>query len=293
MLEYIVNNETDFISFKIKLLLGQVGDDPIERAKLITDIVKSISLIPDTITRSVYVRETAAQMQVEEKILYTEIARIRKEITGESAVGQGYYHTSQQPVVPVVQPVKVLSENSCDIEEIVLIRYLLLFGSFELYEEQHDGVTRSVSVGEYIIDELAEDELEMFHPHLNAIQKEYRANYKTPGFLPAKFFIGHRDVNISQVVADIISEPYELSKIWTLKDNSMKTEEMMLSELLPKIVDNYKMRRVEMMVREADNKILELQNNGGEEILEWIRKKNNINKIRAKLNEKLGRTGVR
>lgn len=73
----------------------------------------------------------------------------------------------------------------------------------------------------------------------------------------------------------------------------MKTEEMMLSELLPKIVDNYKMRRVEMMVREADNKILELQNNGGEEILEWIRKKNNINKIRAKLNEKLGRTGVR
>lgn len=48
------------------------------------------------------------------------------------------------------------------------------------------------------------------------------------------------------------------------------------------------------MTRQADNKILELQNNGnGEEILTWIKKKNAINRIRARLNEKLGRTGVK
>ena len=61
VLEYITDHETDFIHFKTKLLLEQAGNDPIERAKLITDIVKSISLIPDNITRSVYVQETAAE----------------------------------------------------------------------------------------------------------------------------------------------------------------------------------------------------------------------------------------
>ncbi|MDE5612306.1 MAG: DNA primase, partial [Odoribacter sp.] len=54
VLEYISAHETDFIHFKTELLLEQAGNDPLERAKLITDIVKSISLIPDNITRSVY-----------------------------------------------------------------------------------------------------------------------------------------------------------------------------------------------------------------------------------------------
>ena len=65
----------------------------------------------------------------------------------------------------------------------------------------------------------------------------------------------------------------------------------MLGELLPKIVDNYKMRRIEMMCKEADLKILEFQNAGNtEEVLEWIKKKNTMVKVRARLNEKLKRT---
>lgn len=293
LLEYVSSHETDFINFKTRLLLGQAGDDPIERAKLITDIVKSISLIPDNITRSVYVRETATQMQVEEKVLYTEIAKIRKEVTGEPAPSY-YQQPKPQPVQPALTQQSLPSANNpYEVEEMVLVRCLLLFGSFELYEEQRDGFTVSVSVGEYIIEELSEDELELYNPSLREIQKEYQANYKSPGFIPAKYFIGHPNLKISTVVANVICEPYELSKIWTAKESFVRTEEMMLPELLPKIVDNYKMRRIEIMTREADNKILELQKNGDEEILNWIRKKNAINKIRAKLNEKLGRTGVR
>ena len=75
--DFIANNETDFINFKTKLLLGTAGDDPVERARLITDIVRSIAKIPDNIVRSVYVRETAHQLDVEERVLYTEIAKVR------------------------------------------------------------------------------------------------------------------------------------------------------------------------------------------------------------------------
>ena len=175
----------------------------------------------------------------------------------------------------------------------MLIRYLLLFGEMELYREEKDGESYGVSVGEYIIRELLEDELEMLNPRFQEIQKEYRENSKKPDFVPSKYFIGHPDVNVSTTVANIICEPYELSKIWTLKDVSMRTEEMMLGELLPKIVDNYKMRRVEMICREADNKILELQKSGSPEILEWIKKKTAYDKLRARLNDKLKRTGVK
>lgn len=292
LIAYIQEHETDFINFKTKLLLGQAGEDPIEKARLISDIVHSISLIPDAITRSVYVRETANMMKVEENILYNEIARIRTEKNSDTA------HKTFTVVQPVVKPEtstpqNYSNENLCEIEEMVLIRYLLLFGDIELYEEIRENVTHSVSVGEYIIRELSEDELELFHPGLRKIQNEYQSHFKTAGFIPAKFFIGHADPSVSSIAANILSEPYELSKMWKSQDTSTGSEENLLSELLPKILDNYKMRRVEILTHEADDKILELQKKGdNEEILYWIRKKNSINTIRIRLNEKLHRTGV-
>lgn len=289
VLEYITAHETDFIHFKTKLLLEQAGNDPIERAKLITDIVKSISLIPDNITRSVYVQETANRMKVEEKVLYTEIARIRKEKNGDFT--PVVRHTVPQAPQVKLTPAKTNSLTPCDIEETVLVRYLLLFGGLELYEEIRNGMAYSVCVGEYIIQELDEDELELLNPRFRIIQQEYREHFRSAGFIPAKYFAGHPDPEVCTTVADILSEPYELSKLWALKDTSMRTEEMMLGELLPKIIDNYKIRRLEMMCREADDKILELQNSGDfVQVMEWIKKKNTMVKVRARINEKLKRT---
>ena len=291
--EYISQHETDFINFKTRLLLGQAGDDPIEKARLITDIVRSISLIPDNITRSVYIRETAIQMQVEENVLYNEIARIR---TGKNAEAAHSHYTARHEIDTTSKktpPSPATKDNLCETEEMVLIRYLLLFGNQEFYEDTRNGFPYSVSVGEYIIEELAEDELELFTPSLCEIQKEYRNHYKTTGFHPAKFFTGHPNPQISSIAANILSEPYELSKMWT-GDATVFKEETVLSDILPKVIDNYKMRRLEILTREADNKILELQNSGkSNEILPWIIKKNTINRIRAKLNEKLGRTGIK
>lgn len=290
VLEYINAHETDFINFKTQLLLEQAGGDPIERAKLITDIVRSISLIPDTITRSVYVRETAGQMQVEESVLYNEISRLRRQKSGDN-VPVPYKATVQQPKVTLT-PMKLGGVSPCDTEEIVLVRYMLQFGTDVLYEEEHEDGRYVITVGEYIINELAEDELLLLNPQLQKIQQEYRKCYKTMSdFSPARYFTAHPDPEISSVVADILSEPYELSKMWVLLDTTLRSEESMLTELLPKVVDNYKMKRIEILCKEADNKILECQNAGNmDELIEWVKKKNAIIKVRARLNEKLKRT---
>lgn len=156
-------------------------------------------------------QETATQLKVEEKVLYTEIARIRKEKTGDPVPVS--FRTAPQPVPEVtISPSRSVSSNPCETEEMMLIRYLLLFGEMELYREEKDGESYGVSVGEYIIRELLEDELEMLNPRFQEIQKEYRENSKKPDFVPSKYFIGHPDVNVSTTVANIICEPYELSK---------------------------------------------------------------------------------
>lgn len=73
---YINSHEVDFIRFKTNLLLEEAGRDPIKRAGLISSIVKSISVIPDAIVRSVYIRECSQLLQMEEKILVEATAKL-------------------------------------------------------------------------------------------------------------------------------------------------------------------------------------------------------------------------
>ena len=73
--EYIKNNETDFIRFKTNLLIEQIKDDPIKKAGVINDIVKSISIIPDLIIRSVDVKETERMLEISEEILFNEVKK--------------------------------------------------------------------------------------------------------------------------------------------------------------------------------------------------------------------------
>ena len=276
---YIAANEVDFISFKTQLLMESAVNDPVERARLTNDIVHSIALIPDGVTRSLYVRETSIRMRVDEALLYGEMMRARALVAGKV----DSRNSNQAPRV---------ARGVCEEEERLVVRYLILFGNKELYVEQRDGVDQTVTVGEFIIRELSEDELEFTEPLLNLILNEFRANYGGLAFVPERFFATHVNVQISSLVASIICEPYELSRMWNTASSGTATEESLLKDLVPKAMDTYKMKRLELMTREADAKILELQAQGSEEILEWLKRKSLLDRIRLKLNAKLKRTGI-
>ena len=96
---FIDEHEQDFIRFKTNLLLDEVGNDPIKKAGLITNIVQSIALIPDNIKRSVYIQDTATLLNTREDVVIAAVNKIRirnyekkkeqreKEESREAAVG--------------------------------------------------------------------------------------------------------------------------------------------------------------------------------------------------------------
>ena len=75
--EFIRQSETDFIRFKTRLLLDDAGTDPIRRSALITDIIRTVAIIPDNIARSIYIRECSAMMEIDEQVLLNEVNKIR------------------------------------------------------------------------------------------------------------------------------------------------------------------------------------------------------------------------
>ena len=74
--EYLENNQQDFISFKVSLLLEEAKNDPIKKAGLIRDIVMSISKIPDSIKQEVYIQECSRMMEISETVLFNELAQM-------------------------------------------------------------------------------------------------------------------------------------------------------------------------------------------------------------------------
>jgi DNA primase len=72
---YITEHETDFIRFKMKILLADTVNDPIKMSSVIADVVKSISVIPSAITQSIYAKECSKQLNIREDVLLREIQK--------------------------------------------------------------------------------------------------------------------------------------------------------------------------------------------------------------------------
>lgn len=99
---YINDHEVDFIRFKTDLLMEEAGKDPIKRAALISSIVKSISVIPDAIVRSVYIRECSQMLQMEEKVLVEATAKLIEQAVEakEKEAQRKRYREQRQATVP-------------------------------------------------------------------------------------------------------------------------------------------------------------------------------------------------
>lgn len=75
VVKFIDDNETDFIHFKTHILLDEAKDDPVQRSRVIADIVRSIANISNEITRTVYIQQCAGMFRMPEDVLTREVSK--------------------------------------------------------------------------------------------------------------------------------------------------------------------------------------------------------------------------
>jgi len=289
--QYIEKNETDFIVFKTNLLLADAKNDPVKRANLIIDIVRSIAIIPDNIVRSVYVKECSSILNVDERVLYTEINKIKGRLQEEAWKNEERSNLELQAQEDsVVNQSIIRADNDCDLEERALIRLLLNFGKEELFSNKNDqGEDEIVLVGNYIVDELERDELGSINGAYQQVFDEYTKNKLNPNFEARTFFRDHTDPKIIQLAADIMSEPHQLSGMWTRKDSYIESEEMKLKEIVPKLVNEYKGKKVKLLIEEVVQEMQKVQESGDSaRLMELMKQKMVLDQIKNAISKELG-----
>ena len=270
--EYIKKNETDFIKFKTQLLMESVENDPVSKARLINEIVHSISVIPDTITRTIYIKECSRLMDVQEAVLYSEIRKIQNKQSEDHTRKelQEIQVQATKPAVPVSER-KVV--NPFETEEREILRILLKYFHQEVFEIEDETTheTHTYTVGVYVLSELQNDGLISVNERVRDILLAMEENIDNKDFDPIKYFTQHPNNEISQYASNLLAEKYIESKRWSKGGAFIETESELLHELVPILIKEYKIKNVKLMqkniwlqIDEAfkkrdDEKVAELQ----------------------------------
>ena len=198
--DYIAQNEADFIRFKSDVVLKDAKNDPVKRTAAITDVVKSIALIPDEIARMVYAKECSNLFSMDEQTILREIKKNRgkyleqwrkereqqkareqrmAEQNAENHVSASIEEDEMPPaphpedMMPAVGPALAppVSHRSSDatgsinIQEREVIKLIVNYGMCYLTDtEQVDGQVRPSTVLEHIDNEMQLDQLTFSNP---------------------------------------------------------------------------------------------------------------------------------
>jgi DNA primase len=274
-LEYIKSSEKDFISFKTEILLTEAQHDPIKRAQLITDIVRSVSVIPDGIMRSVFLNESSLLLGVEEQVLYTEVNKIRRrkqeqqwrrEQSGRQAHQDVPTTLPRQPVVPGFVE-NVFSE----VEEREIIYFLLKFGNHKLHisGEEHT----EISVAHYIIREIQNDELEFTNLVYKQIFEDVKDLIERDEEIAERYFVYHDHAGVRNLAVDIFTSRYELSKVWKRKEAYVELPGENLGFEVPKSLLSYKMMVIEKALAQLRKELEESEKEQNIEALNQVLKR--------------------
>lgn len=176
---YIASNETDFIRFKTRILLDEAADDPIRRADVINDILRSVAIIPDLVKRQVYLAECSRALGIKEEALGLQLKRIstqkaeKENLESQRREAAKSIESIGKEETSAAIPQQDKEARFLRIFELQLLRYVVKYALYEFCEvEDSQKELRPMTVLEYVVAEMRRDELEFRTPLHKSIMKQ-------------------------------------------------------------------------------------------------------------------------
>ncbi len=285
ILDFLSKNEEDFIAFKHKVLSKDIERDPIQKARMITDIVASISIIPDAIVRNVYIEESAAKLNVNAELLQQEVVKVRKKRQSDAyyqrqrekeresqgqgaAVAAGTYTSTYGTYNDLKSVPNFVVNTYCEDAEKEILYYLLKFGYLLIKLEEDyiydpdDPEEEEQTVAQYILSQLQNDDLELQNLVYKSIFDEYYQLKEHDGDRIIRYFVNHPDPSVSKVVADLLAQPYAITINSFSK--SLIPEKNVLGRIVPKAILIYKAKVTAQASHNLTEELMKLQSSGEE-----------------------------
>lgn len=289
--EFLESSEEDFIAFKTKLLSSEAQKDPIKRVQLISEVVASIAVIPDAISRSVYIEECSQRLNIAESILAQEVRKLRKKRQ------YGVYSNEQEreTIVPEYFPdlntgdelPSFVTNTYCESAEKELLYYLIKFGESPLYSKGSDE-TSTITVSQFILAELQNDDLELQNLIYKEIFDEYYQLRGKGNDEIQRHFMNHQKQEVVKIILDLLHNRYNL----TVKHfvDALTPEENVLYITVPKTILLYKAKITALAYQNLTMDLAKAQENNDEaQMMNIMKQLQILNHIRNSFSKELQR----
>ena len=290
MVAYIDEQSKDLIDFILSINKEYENDED-KKVALIKSILKSISLIPDSLKQEVYIKKLSSVLSIDESSLFRSFSTIE---TGKKIQKAKTRNYSRNNVLKVETSKKENSSEYIYQLERQIISILLKYGAEEiLFEdiilnknEKGDIVESKKQIRSKVFEkiylDLQQDEIKFTHEPFKEIYNKLINSLHNQKLVSIDSFINDLETNSSKIVSDILinDEKYQLHD-WEKKNIYVKKIGSELSQLVNETILN--MRRYLI-----DKKITELQDNSKDdkdEVLEEVMSYYSLKKLlSAKLN---------
>src|SRR3989338_4432170 len=295
-MDFIKDNTQDFLSFKTSMLLKEGKTDPIQRAGMIREVVLSISLIPDQITRSIYIKEVAKQFELEESLVVSELNKLLKnklakelnepQIAENPSLTDTFIDRPEQQV-PEIKPL-------FSIEEYDLLRILVKYGQFAMETEHlnEHGIPQpvEVSVAELICHELDKDQLFLAYPLFNKIHGLITEGLTQKTLYKTSYWLKNGDQEIVQFVTGIETEEHEISPLWLSKYSVDTNREIdKLKDAVMGAIYAFKSRAIQNRIGDIRKELETVESENMERINDLISEQIILERVKQSIAVKLGR----
>ena len=289
VVSYLEKKAQDFVRFKTELLLKDAAGDPIERGKVVRSILETISVVPDSIFRIAYIKETSLLLDMPEETLMTELnkllrAKFKKSlgVEGEVIPDQPVVSTPQEHPEEDTLPAGYYQERE-------LVKLLLLYGSTFLVEQSKDElgqeIEEQVCVAQMILDDLINDEITFTDPVNRKIFNAYDQGLNDGELPNDQYFISNEDEQVAQLAIELLSSPYKLDQ-WEKYGIHVKREEDRLLITVKSAILRYKDQIIDARRKEIERELKEEQDPDNQLIL--LKKKKHWDDLRVQINKSLG-----
>ncbi len=291
--EYLRDHEENFVKFKTRVLLDDVQKDPIRKAEVLKEIVRTIALVPDLLERQEYVKQTAFRLKMSENILTQELAKTMasnaqkawKEAerkTGDPAqtapqpdAAAPADEPADEPSQPIPQPLPepTTTYNPSEAQEKQLVSLLLNYGNKEVMQdgidEEGKPATIFMRVAEIIVAELIENELTFDNPVYQQIFNLYRTAVEEDQPLPdANLFATSNDRLLQRTALTLMINSYDISPLWLERKNiSVPTIERNLRTDLEQSILTFKQKKIERRLEQISYELRSCSNDDDTTIL--------------------------
>ena len=283
ILNFLNENSVDFIEFKANILNKTLKNTPSEKAKVINDLIISISKIPDRIKQEIYIRHCSEIMNISEQTLFN----VLSQISGIKI----QYKKFQSPVFNV-SPQQNTVDQVYELEK-KIIEILILYGDKKVVfdeikiskSEEGDVVYKNVKIESQVFEkvflDLQSDEIEFANPEFKELYRLIIKNFQSSNF-DISSILNSIDGELSNLVTTIMMKDdiYQLHK-WKSKNVYVKDKNKSISQLVTETILTLRTLLINRKVNELSKTNSDSENldqNLLEEIVNYYQLKNFLSK---------------